>query len=192
MCSCYNFYTKNILKKIKKYKKKVSKKTDELNIEEKINSFKNKIEKLDEKFEISEKTEKAVKVVSEKAGEAYNSVSETIEAKLKDKITFDDFEKVELKLGKIVEAEEVKKSKKLLKLKVDFGENDERQIISGIKEFYTPEEIKGKKAMFVTNLLPRKIMGLESNGMILGLYDEKEFSVLVADKKTINQGTKAG
>ena len=154
---------------------------------------------LEEKYEVSEKfddlKDKAVDIagdIKEKVEDVAENVSEKIEAKLEDKITFDDFVKVELKTGKILSAEEVKKSKKLLKLSVDFGENEPRQIISGIKEYYTVDEIVGKTALFATNLLPRKIMGLESNGMIIGLQGKKEFSVLVADRKKIESGIQAG
>lgn len=83
-----------------------------------------------------------------------------------DKISFEDFQKLELKVGKVITCEPIPDSSKLLKLKVDFG-TEHRQILSGIAEFYKPEELLGKNFVFVTNLEPRKMMGLESQGMIL-------------------------
>lgn len=95
------------------------------------------------------------------------------------KITFDDFAKVELKIGKIESAEIIEKSEKLLKLKVDFGEvldgvSAPRQVISGIrKQFQDPAELVGRSFVFVTNLEPRPIMGFESHAMIVaGKSDE--------------------
>jgi len=153
---------------------------------------KDKVEELDKEYGVSKKAKKVVKTVSKKAGEVYDSVSDKVEATISDKIEFDDFMKVELKMGKVLEAEEVKKSKKLLKLTVDFGEEKPRQIISGIKENYSTDDIKGKTVLFATNLLPRKIMGLDSDGMILGLSTKDEFSVLTADKKGDFKGIQAG
>lgn len=82
-------------------------------------------------------------------------------------ITIDDFMKVQLKVAKILEAERVPKSKKLLKLKVDAGEAAPRQILAGIAEAYEPEALVGKTIVIVANLAPRLMMGLESNGMVL-------------------------
>lgn len=81
-------------------------------------------------------------------------------------INYDDFAKVELRIGTILEAEDIEGSEKLLKLQVDFGD-EKRQILSGIKKWYKAEKLVGKQAVFVTNLEPRQMMGLESNGMIL-------------------------
>ena len=83
-----------------------------------------------------------------------------------EQISFEEFKKLELKVGKIVSAEKVAGSEKLLKLQVDFGA-EQRQIISGIAQFYKLEDLAGKSFVFVTNLEPRTIMGLESQGMIL-------------------------
>ena len=92
----------------------------------------------------------------------------------REKITYDDFKKVEMKVGKILNAEKVLKSDKLLKLTVDFAEGVPRQIVSGIATSFSPEVLVGKKVVFITNLLPRQLMGLESNGMILaGKGDDK-------------------
>ncbi|OHA97831.1 MAG: hypothetical protein A3E02_02345 [Candidatus Zambryskibacteria bacterium RIFCSPHIGHO2_12_FULL_38_34] len=82
-------------------------------------------------------------------------------------ITIDDFKKVEIRAGKIVSAEPIEGSEKLLKLSVDFGEEDIRQVISGIAKFVSVKELVGVICTFVTNLEPRKIMGLESQAMIM-------------------------
>ncbi len=96
------------------------------------------------------------------------------------KISIDDFKKVELKLGKILSAEKVPETEKLLKLSVDLGEENPRQIVSGIATYFpNPQDLIGVKCMFVSNLAPRVIRGLESNGMILALSTpDGKFSLL--------------
>ncbi len=84
----------------------------------------------------------------------------------KDTITFDDFTKLDMRVGTIVEAEKMAKAKKLLVLKVDTG-LDTRTIVSGIAESFTPEEIVGKKVTVLINLAPRTLRGVDSEGMIL-------------------------
>lgn len=104
-------------------------------------------------------------------------------------ITYDDFVKVEMTVGEIVEAEKVENADRLLKLKVDFG-TETRQIVSGIAEYYEPSELIGRKSPFVTNLEPRKIRGEESNGMILATKDvDGNFGLLSVEDK-IAKGTK--
>ena len=90
----------------------------------------------------------------------------------KEECTFDDFMKMDIRVGKILEAEKVKKADKLLQLKVDTGV-DTRTILSGIAEHYTPEEVVGKEVSVLINLAPRKIRGVESQGMIL-MAENKE------------------
>jgi methionyl-tRNA synthetase len=85
-------------------------------------------------------------------------------------ITIDDFMKVDLRTAKIIEAEKVKKSKKLIKLKVDLG-TEQRQVLAGIAEAYEPEQLIGRTVILVANLKPVKLMGLESQGMILAGSD---------------------
>ncbi|MGM9632272.1 MAG: methionine--tRNA ligase [Eubacteriales bacterium] len=87
-------------------------------------------------------------------------------------IGIEDFMKVELRVAKILECEPVPKAKKLLKLKVDLG-YEQRQVVSGIAKFYTPEELIGKKVVLVTNLRPATLCGIESNGMILASGEER-------------------
>ena len=77
------------------------------------------------------------------------------------------FAKVHMAVGTIKEAEEVEKSEKLLKLLVDCGEYGDRQILAGVKKWYKPEDLIGKQGIFVVNLKPRKLMGMESQGMML-------------------------
>ncbi|MEK7616088.1 MAG: methionine--tRNA ligase subunit beta [Patescibacteria group bacterium] len=81
-------------------------------------------------------------------------------------ISYDDFSKIELKVAKVLSAEKVEGSEKLLKLQIDLG-SEQRQIISGIAKAYEAEQLIGKQVVVITNLEPRMIMGLESNGMLL-------------------------
>jgi len=93
-------------------------------------------------------------------------------------ITIDQFFETTLKIGTIIEAEEVPKSKKLLKLQVDVGENKNRQIIAGIKEFYSAEDLVGTQACVVANLKPAKLMGMLSEGMLLAAKDKQGLHLL--------------
>lgn len=94
-------------------------------------------------------------------------------------ITIDDFKKVEIKAGKIMSAEKVPETDKLLRLTVDFAEENLRQIISGIAPHFPDASVLvGKTCTFITNLEPRIIKGLESNGMLLALSTDTEFSLL--------------
>ena len=104
------------------------------------------------------------------------------------KITFEDFQKVELKIGKVLTCVPVENSDKLLKLGVDFG-SEKRQIISGIAQFYDPKDVTNKEFVFVTNLETRKIMGLESQGMILAADAEGE-AICLSPNKEVDPGTK--
>ena len=104
---------------------------------------------------------------------------------LRDEISYDDFIKLDMRVGTIVEAEHVPKSKKLLKLKVDTG-IDVRTVLSGISEHYDPEKIVGEKVTILINLAPRKMMGIESQGMILMAEDEGKLAFLQPDKEVGN------
>ena len=90
---------------------------------------------------------------------------------LKPEITFDDFMKMDIRIGKVLEAEKMKKSKKLLKLTIDTG-IDTRTVLSGIAEHFTPEEVVGQQVSVLVNLAPRKMMGIESQGMVLMAEDK--------------------
>ena len=113
-----------------------------------------------------------------------NSIAEVKEiAPQKENATFEDFSKMDIRLGKITAAEKVKKADKLLQLTVDTG-IDVRTIISGIAEHYSPEEVIGKTVSVLMNLEPRKIRGVESQGMILMAENEKgELSFVVPEKE---------
>lgn len=131
---------------------------------------------------------------------------EIVEVKVEPKITIDDLKKIEVTLGKILSVEKIEGSDKLLKLQVSFGlkpsvgadgspslpEMEVRQILSGIQKYFPDESVLvGQKCMFVTNLAPRKMMGLESNGMLFALGGgDKPFSLLKADD-SVEEGTKA-
>ncbi|MDK2946736.1 MAG: methionyl-tRNA synthetase, partial [Geotoga sp.] len=97
-------------------------------------------------------------------------------------IEFPDFKKVDLRVAKIEEAEDIVKSNKLLKLKLDVGELGKRQIVAGIKKYYSPEDLVGKKIIIVANLKPAKLMGIESQGMLLAAKNEEELTVLTVDR----------
>ncbi len=102
-------------------------------------------------------------------------------APFKDYIEFEDFEKLDIRVGKVLECEKVKKSEKLLRFTLEVG-SETRQILSGIAKFHTPEELIGKNVLFIANLKPRKMMGLESCGMILSAEFEDGLTVLTTLK----------
>lgn len=97
-------------------------------------------------------------------------------------ITIDDFAKIKMRVGKVIEAEKVEKSDKLLKLKVSLGD-EERTIVSGIAQYYKPEEMVGKYVIVLANLKPRKIFGIESYGMLLAAKDGERLTVLTVDRE---------
>ncbi|WP_277818731.1 methionine--tRNA ligase [Bacillus sp. TL12] len=105
-----------------------------------------------------------------------------------EEITIDDFFKVELRVAEVIEAEPVKKADKLLKIQLDLG-TEKRQVVSGIAKFYTPEELKGKKVICVTNLKPVKLRGELSQGMILAGEENGVLSLATIDQSLPN-GTK--
>lgn len=94
-------------------------------------------------------------------------------------INYDDFKKIEIKIGQIVSAEKIPDTDKLLKLEVSFGYEDKRQVVSGIAEYFPePEDLIGILCPFVTNLKPRVIRGFESQAMILGVKTDTGFALL--------------
>lgn len=102
-------------------------------------------------------------------------------APYKDYIEFDEWEKLDIRVGKVIECENVPKSKKLLRFTLEVG-SEKRQILSGISQFHKPEELIGKNVLFIANLKPRKMMGLESCGMILSAEYNDELTVLTTLK----------
>ena len=113
------------------------------------------------------------------------------EAEKAPEITIDDFAKVQLRVGEIIACEKVEKSSKLLHETVKFG-NETRSVVSGIAKHYKPEELVGKKVVFVTNLAPRKVCGIVSEGMILAAEDENGTLSLIVPDKDINSGANLG
>jgi methionyl-tRNA synthetase len=97
-------------------------------------------------------------------------------------IQYEDFQKVEIKVGTVREAVKVEGADKLLCMQVDFGD-EKRQIVSGIAEYFDPEAMVGKQCPFVTNLEPRTIRGHESQGMILGIKNDDGFALLHPSKE---------
>lgn len=107
-------------------------------------------------------------------------------------ITYDDFAKVEIRAGKILSAEKIPDTDKLIKLQVDFGTEGVRQIVSGIALYFPDAAVLvGKKCMFVTNLEPRTIKGHESNGMLFALSTPEGAFSLLEVGEVIPAGTKA-
>ena len=96
-------------------------------------------------------------------------------------ISFEDFSKIELKIAKVLEANRVEGSIKLLQLQISLG-TEVRQIIAGIGLYYSPEDLIGKEIVVVANLEPKKLMGLESQGMLLAASDDGKIALLVPDK----------
>ena len=105
------------------------------------------------------------------------------------RISIDEFMKVELRVAKVLEAEAVPKSKKLVKLKVDVG-TEQRTIVAGIAEAYQPEQLVGRTIAIVFNLKPAKLMGIESNGMVLAASVDGGKPILVAFDEPVPPGAR--
>ena len=121
-------------------------------------------------------------------GEAENKEPEAvIDLEAKPEITYDDFAKLQFQVGEIIACEAVKKSKKLLCSQVKVG-SQVRQIVSGIKAHYTPEEMVGKKVMVVTNLKPATLAGVKSEGMLLCAEDAEGNLALMKPEKDMPAG----
>lgn len=103
--------------------------------------------------------------------------------------TIDDFHAIEMKIGTVRVAECVEGADKLLRLEVDFGDEQPRQILSGIREYYEPETLIGKQFPFVTNLEPRILRGLESHGMILATRTKENGIALISPDKDVPAGS---
>jgi methionine--tRNA ligase beta chain len=103
-------------------------------------------------------------------------------------IRFEDFQKIDLRVGKVLEAEKVEGSEKLLKLIVDLG-SEKRQLVAGIAKFYKPEDLIGKEIVVVANLEPKNLMGIESQGMLLAADVNGEPVILIPEKE-VPPGTK--
>lgn len=106
-------------------------------------------------------------------------------------VSFAEFEKLDFRIGKIIEATKVQDSKKLIKLQVDFG-SEKRQAIAGLLKYYSPEELEGKKCVFLLNLQQRIIAGLESQCMVLAAEDVEGKVSILQPEKDIAEGSKIG
>lgn len=104
-------------------------------------------------------------------------------------ITFEEFQKLDLRIGKIIEANQIPGSRNLMKIMVDFG-TDQMQAVAGLCKWYRPEELVGKKCVFLLNLMKRVMMGVESQCMILAAEDNAGNVVVLQPEKDIAEGSK--
>ena len=141
--------------------------------------------RLDFEEDLKEKVD-AIQEAQKKA----NGVTEYPQVEVKPEITFDDFEKVQFRVAKVLTCEAVKKTK-LLKFELQIGD-EKRTIVSGIQKYYKPEELIGKKLVVCTNLKPRKICGIESQGMIISAWDDKDNLSVLTLEKDIIEGAEIG
>ncbi len=105
-------------------------------------------------------------------------------------IDYEDFAKLDIRVGKVLLAEPVKKSKKLLRIEVDIGEEKPRQLVAGMASYYTPEELVGKSVIVLANLKPAKLCGVESNGMMLAADDGGAIVAALMPDKEIKSGSR--
>ena len=136
---------------------------------------------------------KANKAADEKASVKIDMSKVKVEPLFEDMVDFDTFSKSDFRVVKVKNCEEVPKSKKLLKFTLDDGSGQDRTILSGIKNFYEAEELIGKTLVAITNLPPRKMMGVDSCGMLLSAvcdYDGEELLNLVMLEDKIPAGAK--
>ncbi|MFV0439861.1 MAG: methionine--tRNA ligase [Lachnospirales bacterium] len=139
------------------------------------------------RLDVEKELEEVLKIIAESQKNSFaNKEEKAEEEKTVALIGIDDFTKLELKVGEIIEAEKVPKADKLLVTKVKFGD-EIKQILSGIAEHYTAEELVGKKAIYCTNLKPVKIRGLESHGMILCAKDGDTLAICTVDNGKIDK-----
>ncbi len=104
-------------------------------------------------------------------------------------IKLEDFQKLDLRVGKIIEAEKISNTDKLLRIEVDLG-SEWRQIVAGIGKVYQPQELKGKEIVVVCNLEPKVIKGVESQGMLLAVLDSEANPVLIVPEREVPEGSK--
>jgi len=97
-------------------------------------------------------------------------------------VSFEDFSKMDLRVGKITRAEAVPQSRNLVKLLIDVGGGELRQAVAGIAQYYSPKELEGKQVAVIANLQPKRMFGIDSNVMILAAEDEKTVSILLPDR----------
>jgi methionine--tRNA ligase beta chain len=104
-------------------------------------------------------------------------------------ISFDEFQKLDLRVGKIIEANQVPGSRNLIRMIVDFG-TEKRQAVAGLLQYYKPDSLQGRKCAFILNLQRRKMMGVESQCMILAAEDSKGNVVILEPERDIVEGSK--
>jgi methionyl-tRNA synthetase len=122
-----------------------------------------------------------------------NEAAQYKAAPVKDTCSFEDFEKLDIRVGLIKDCQKVKKSKKLLQFTIDDGSGTDRTILSGIAAFYEdPAVLIGKRILFVANFAPRQMMGIESQGMILSAVDFDESLSVVTTTKDVKPGSQVG
>ena len=143
--------------------------------------------RLDPKEVLAKAEEIKQKQIAEAKAESGETEEEVIDIEPKEEITFDDFMKMQFQVGEIIACEEVKKSKKLLCSQVKIG-SEVKQIVSGIKQHYSAEEMVGKKVMVLVNLKPAKLAGVLSEGMLLCAEDAEGNLALMAPEKTMPAG----
>ena len=137
--------------------------------------------------EVKAKAEEIQKAQAVANGGAAETEENVIDIEAKPEITFDDFTKMQFQVGEIIACEEVKKSKKLLCSQVRIG-SEVKQIVSGIKQHYSAEEMVGKKVMVLVNLKPAKLAGVLSEGMLLCAEDADGNLALVTPEKNMPAG----
>lgn len=105
------------------------------------------------------------------------------------KISFADFQKLDIRIAKIIKAEEIEEADKLIKLTLEVGDLGERVVVAGIKEWYDPKDLKGRLVPYLANLEPREIRGVTSEGMLLAVSEEGR-AVLLHPEKPVSAGEK--
>lgn len=110
-------------------------------------------------------------------------------SEIPEQISYDDFAKLDIRIGLVIAAEMVPDADKLIKCTVDFGEMGQRTIVSGIAQWKTPEELVGKRLPYIVNLAPRMLRGVESQGMLIAASDENGVALLQPERD-VPQGTK--
>lgn len=108
-----------------------------------------------------------------------------------EEVSFAEFQKFDMRVGKIIEANQIPNSKKLIKLTVDFG-SEKRQAVAGLLKYYAPEQLTGKKCVFLLNLQRRVLAGVESQCMILAAQDSEDHVTVLTPEKDIVEGSKIG
>ena len=129
---------------------------------------------------------------TKKANEAAEAAKDYKAEPVKPNIPFDEWEKLDIRVGHVKACQKVKKSNKLLQFTIDDGSGTDRTILSGIAKFYKPEDLEGKDVLFIANLAPRKMMGIESQGMILSAVDFDESLSVVTTTKDVKPGSQVG